>query len=263
MSQGKKPILFRAVHTKNKWRKSRHETLANARSIGKRSALALFKGENDYIDIAKHGPPLYVIIWEEKASTGEIIRQSTRGIEGATVEIEDIMRWEVAGGGDQREFESYFCQVATERGGRLSNTTLHTDETRPEVTGQGRWSGTPLDMNSGVDMFIEGRLVTKTHLQRERDPRLRGRLLADRRVKGAVSCDVCGRQPVGCEPEISESIFEAHHLIPLSVGSEREVKLTDLALLCACCHRLIHRAMEIKGSWLSLEKAKELWGDIY
>jgi hypothetical protein len=29
--------------------------------------------------------------------------------------------------------------------------------------------------------------------------------------------------------------------------------MSDMALLCACCHRIVHKAIAIQGSWLSVE----------
>lgn len=110
------------------------------------------------------------------------------------------------------------------------------------------------------EVFAEGRVVTETHLRRERDPRLRDRLLADRRSKAALRCEMCGRVPDVTDVALSESIFEAHHIIPLSVGAERKTRLSDMALLCACCHRIIHKAIAIKGSWLSVAQARSLVG---
>jgi 5-methylcytosine-specific restriction enzyme A len=108
------------------------------------------------------------------------------------------------------------------------------------------------------EVFAEGRVVTETHLRREREPRLRDRLLSDRRSKSALRCEMCGREPEVSDAALSESIFEAHHIIPLSVGAERKTKLSDMALLCACCHRIIHKAIAIKGTWLSVEQARAL-----
>ncbi|CAN7661058.1 HNH endonuclease [Devosia sp. LjRoot16] len=34
--------------------------------------------------------------------------------------------------------------------------------------------------------------------------------------------------------------FEAHHVTSVADAGERKTKVTDLALLCATCHRLLH-----------------------
>jgi 5-methylcytosine-specific restriction protein A len=102
------------------------------------------------------------------------------------------------------------------------------------------------------EVFAEGRVVTETHLRRERNPKLRARLLEKRRSAGRLHCEVCMRGPVGNDRDIAEAIFEAHHLVPLSAGDARATKLSDLALLCASCHRQSHKAIAKHQRWLSI-----------
>jgi 5-methylcytosine-specific restriction protein A len=47
--------------------------------------------------------------------------------------------------------------------------------------------------------------------------------------------------------------MEAHHTLPLAVGAVRVTRAEDLALLCANCHRMIHRARPI----LSVRQLRE------
>ena len=105
------------------------------------------------------------------------------------------------------------------------------------------------------DVFAEGKVVTETHVRRERDPKLRKRLLEQRQNSGGLSCDVCGCTPTGHAPHLREAVFEAHHILPLSVGHERKTQLKDMALLCANCHRMVHRAIAQRKRWLSIEEA--------
>ena len=105
------------------------------------------------------------------------------------------------------------------------------------------------------DVFAEGKVVTETHVRRERDPKLRKRLLEQRRDSGGLRCDVCWCTEAGHAPNLRESIFEAHHILPLSAGEERKTQLKDMALLCANCHRMVHRAIAQSKRWLSIEEA--------
>ncbi|SKB04165.1 HNH endonuclease [Prosthecobacter debontii] len=105
------------------------------------------------------------------------------------------------------------------------------------------------------DQFREGRLVTELHKRRERDPRLRSRLLKHRRSKGALSCDICQVVAKSANESYEDAIFEAHHLNPLFTG-ERVSSLQDVALLCANCHRLLHRLIAHTGRWMTLEEAR-------
>jgi 5-methylcytosine-specific restriction enzyme A len=106
------------------------------------------------------------------------------------------------------------------------------------------------------DVFAEGRVVTETHLRRERDPKLRKRLLEQRHTSGGLRCDVCSCVPTGHSPSLREAIFEAHHILPLAAGRERKTQLKAMALLCANCHRMVHRAIALSKRWLTLEEAK-------
>lgn len=94
------------------------------------------------------------------------------------------------------------------------------------------------------DEFSEGKLLTIIHYRRERDPKLRRRLLETRRA-GGLSCDACGFGRPELPNDLQEALFEAHHTLPLASG-ERITRLPDLALLCACCHRVVHKLMILR-----------------
>jgi len=103
----------------------------------------------------------------------------------------------------------------------------------------------------------EGRLLTALHVRRERNPRVRNLLLDARRTQG-LRCDVCQDSKPGLNPLLQEAMFEAHHLVPLAEAGERKTKLSDLALLCANCHRLVHRAMIVHSRWIDIDEAREM-----
>jgi 5-methylcytosine-specific restriction protein A len=111
------------------------------------------------------------------------------------------------------------------------------------------------DLVLSDELFAEGRVVTETHLRREREPRLRTRLLEQRRASGGLRCEVCGCESYGHASPLSEAIFEVHHVLPLAAGQERKTQLKDLALLCANCHRMIHRAISQTKRWLTIPEA--------
>ncbi|WP_105430489.1 HNH endonuclease [Neorhizobium sp. T6_25] len=103
----------------------------------------------------------------------------------------------------------------------------------------------------------EGRLLTALHIRRERNPKVRKMLLDDRRLAG-FRCEICNLTRPDLEEPLQEAMFEAHHLVPLAEAGERKTKLADLALLCACCHRLVHRAMVSKLRWVGLAEARAI-----
>lgn len=114
---------------------------------------------------------------------------------------------------------------------------------------------------AGLDIeFVEGRIVSELHLRREREPKLRERLLSERRVSGKLFCEMCSGSPLSTNAEIKDAQFEAHHIIPLSHTGTRITRLSELALLCANCHRLLHRAIAIEKRWLTIAEGQAICG---
>jgi len=107
-------------------------------------------------------------------------------------------------------------------------------------------------------VFAEGRLLTRLHKQRERARGLRRRILKARFARGALTCDMCSRQSAALNQRIADAAFEIHHVIPLSSAQERATRLSELALLCASCHRILHRAIADCGTWIGFPEAKQL-----
>ena len=82
--------------------------------------------------------------------------------------------------------------------------------------------------------------IARTHLVFER------RVASSRWVKArkgliCESCGLDGKAAFGAE--LAMSAMEAHHLVPVAQMPEagRTVSTVDFAVLCATCHRLIHR----------------------
>jgi 5-methylcytosine-specific restriction enzyme A len=111
------------------------------------------------------------------------------------------------------------------------------------------------EASNNDEEFAEGKVVTETHVRRERDPKLRKRLLEQHQTSGGLSCEVCGSTLTSYAPHLREAVFEAHHILPLSAGQERKTQLKDMSLLCANCHRMVHRAIAQSKRWLSIEEA--------
>ncbi len=107
--------------------------------------------------------------------------------------------------------------------------------------------------------FAEGRLLTRAHRRRERNAKVRTKLISYRlRQSGGLTCDACGAGPRVLDAEISDAGFEAHHTAPLAQSSEEgtSTRLADMALLCAVCHRLLHRLMQRRRTWMSIATFK-------
>jgi 5-methylcytosine-specific restriction enzyme A len=59
-------------------------------------------------------------------------------------------------------------------------------------------------------------------------------------------------------PHLADAQFEAHHLVPLASAVERKTQLRDMALVCANCHRIIHRLIVHHKIWLGLDDCREM-----
>ena len=106
------------------------------------------------------------------------------------------------------------------------------------------------------EVFAEGKAVTRAHRRVERSKELRKKLLEQRRLRNEVRCDICGYHNRTGDRRFEYAGLEAHHLRPLAILGATATKVSDLALLCATCHRLTHRAIALEKRWLSLEELK-------
>ncbi len=104
----------------------------------------------------------------------------------------------------------------------------------------------------GIDskfFAIEGEQQLITHLRRERDPKIVA--LKKQQVlqaTGKLSCEVCAFDFKEKYGELGTNFCEAHHVAPLSDTTQQvETRLSDLAILCSNCHRMIHRTKPMES----------------
>ncbi|WP_262402174.1 HNH endonuclease [Actinomadura sp. CNU-125] len=89
----------------------------------------------------------------------------------------------------------------------------------------------------------DGSLLLRKHFVRERDPKLRKKRIEQaRKQHGDLACEVCSFDFERTYGPRGADYIECHHVVPLHVSGETKTRLQDLALLCANCHRMIHRA---------------------
>jgi 5-methylcytosine-specific restriction enzyme A len=158
-------------------------------------------------------------------------------------------------------------QVMTGHGlGNVSKMDMHVVHefgTNPQQTkGLAHLIRTGIEAHGEIDykldediVFYEGRVITEVHKKRERHPSLRKKVLKNARQNVGIRCEVCGLES---NNSFSETMFEVHHVIPLAISDSFETKLKDLAILCANCHRLVHKGIAEKGKWLSIDEASAL-----
>jgi len=69
---------------------------------------------------------------------------------------------------------------------------------------------------------------------------------------------MCSARSISKNGDFEDAIFEVHHVVPLSRSEVRITKLEDVVLLCANCHRLLHRAIAVKKRWLTIDEARKV-----
>ncbi|WAU79448.1 HNH endonuclease [Streptomyces sp. Qhu-G9] len=90
---------------------------------------------------------------------------------------------------------------------------------------------------------IEGRLLARWALFRERDPKIRRLKIQKVQKSGQpLRCEVCDFDFSRAYGPLGEGYIEVHHVTPLHISGTRETRLEDLACLCANCHRMCHRS---------------------
>lgn len=179
-------------------------------------------------------------------------KENFRNADGVSLKLQNLFSAVVPGRGltfsktDKRVVDAYptakrgeLTTLATAIRQRLSADTL-----------------SPFDETDDVEAaFVEGKFLTVRH--RSRDRRLRAALLKKRR-KSALVCEVCGFSPPNMERDLQESFFEAHHLVPLALAEGMiETRVSDAALICACCHRFVHRLIAQEGRWITMGEASQ------
>ncbi|KXP13892.1 HNH endonuclease [Tsukamurella pseudospumae] len=104
---------------------------------------------------------------------------------------------------------------------------------------------------SGTEIVTaaEGKVLRRMTTVRERDRGLRDTKLAQFRAahQGRVFCEVCSFDFGKVYGEHGEGYAEVHHRVPLHVTDEVVNGLDELIVLCANCHRMIHR----RAPWLT------------
>lgn len=89
----------------------------------------------------------------------------------------------------------------------------------------------------------EGKVLYRRHRTRERNKGLRKKKIASvLKAGGSLACEACGFDFAAVYGERGEGYIECHHVVPLHEAGEGTTKLSDLALICSNCHRMIHRA---------------------
>ncbi|WP_145502835.1 HNH endonuclease [Streptomyces sp. CFMR 7] len=101
----------------------------------------------------------------------------------------------------------------------------------------------PDELDDEGNSAVEGRLLARWALYRERNRALRARKIAQAEKLGQpLQCEVCDFDFGSVYGDLGRGYIEVHHRLPLHVTGLRETRLDDLAFLCANCHRMCHKS---------------------
>lgn len=88
----------------------------------------------------------------------------------------------------------------------------------------------------------EGGVIMRLHKRYERDPKLIAEKRKATAAAGKLVCEVCAFDFEAAYGPLGAGYIEIHHVRPVhTLKPGTKTKLTDLALLCANCHRMAHR----------------------
>lgn len=92
-------------------------------------------------------------------------------------------------------------------------------------------------------MVQEGEVLYRLHKYRERNAKLvAAKKKAVLKATGALACEVCGFDFAFTYGSLGQGFIECHHTQPLAeYEAAAATKLDDLAVVCANCHRMLHR----------------------
>jgi 5-methylcytosine-specific restriction protein A len=102
----------------------------------------------------------------------------------------------------------------------------------------------------------EGKILTRIHRYRERDPKIvKKKKESVLKKTGKLECEACNFDFHETYGDRGNGFIECHHLNPVeNIEKGETTKLNDLILVCSNCHRMIHR----KKPWLDFQELKEL-----
>ena len=154
------------------------------------------------------------------------------------------------------------------RGNKLDGIVLQDFLARPaemeriassirELISAGEAVAVPDELEDEDEGAFEGRLLLANHYKRERNRPLRQKKLDSvRRAGKLIACEVCEFDFEVAYGELGHDYIEVHHVLPLHASGPVQTKLRDLALLCANCHRMLHRARP----WLTPDQLRAQMG---
>jgi 5-methylcytosine-specific restriction protein A len=106
--------------------------------------------------------------------------------------------------------------------------------------------------------FPEGQILLRLHTLRERNSSaVRRKKTQILKQTGKLACEACGFDFGEFYGKLGVGFAECHHTVPLSYVNQRKImRMSDLTIVCANCHRILHRIRP----WLQVKQLKDLIG---
>lgn len=115
-----------------------------------------------------------------------------------------------------------------------------------------------LGVSDPTSQASEGDVLMRLHKTRERNPALRRAKIREATSGGrSLRCEVCRFDFEAMYGQIGAGYIEVHHVLPLHASGPTISRLRDLSLLCANCHRIVHRSR----NWITPSHLLELLED--
>lgn len=107
--------------------------------------------------------------------------------------------------------------------------------------------------------YPEGRLLTQLHKKRERNPSIaKKKKKKALQEKGKLACEICGFDFQQVYGDLGKGFAECHHRLPLSdLPYVKGTKISDLAIVCSNCHRMLHRSRP----WRTVAELRVIFSD--
>lgn len=99
--------------------------------------------------------------------------------------------------------------------------------------------------------------IMKLHKYKERDRTVIKAAKEKAKRENKLFCEVCTFNFKDTYSNIGEGFIECHHRLPIASGGIRKTKVGDLALVCANCHRMLHRKNEL-NTYLTIKELKDI-----
>lgn len=236
-----RPIQFRAVHTKNRWRPADHETekhaLVGSSSTDIRSARALFDNRNTAIDYAQEGSPKYVVVWDPNSDHGTIVRPDSSqpdGLRKERISLADIQQFEQGVTPSDAELERYFVRAPRALPVPKAETMeeLNADFDRRLAASLAASHAQRLQRLATADPVPPRIEVRTSAFVRNTD------VIAEVLQRAAGVCEGCRQGAPFSRASTGEPYLEVHHRVPLSLGGPDTVE--NGVALCPNCHRQRH-----------------------